>query len=132
MRRREFITLVGSSAVWPLVARAQQPETMRRIGELMNMASDDREGQAGLAAFSQALQKLGRTAGRQVQIDTRWGENNEDLDRRYAAELIALRPDVFLASGSLSVAAFKRITGNMPIVFVGVSDPECGGIVESL
>lgn len=69
---------------------------MRRIGVLMNTTSDDREGQAGLAAFSQALQKLGWTVGRQVQIDTRWGENNEDLDRRYAAELIALRPDVFL------------------------------------
>jgi putative ABC transport system substrate-binding protein len=132
MRRREFITLVGSSAVWPLVARAQQPESMRRIGVLVNTASDDREGQAGLAAFSQALQKLGWTAGRQVQIDTRWGENNEDLDRRYAAELIALRPDVFFASGSLSVAALKRVAGTVPIVFVGVADPEGGGFVESL
>jgi putative tryptophan/tyrosine transport system substrate-binding protein len=132
MRRREFITLVGSSAVWPLVARAQQPETMRRIGVLMNAASDDRDGQAGLAAFNQALQKLGWTAGRQVQIDTRWGENNEDLDRRYAAELIALRPDVFLASGSLSVAALKRVTGTVPVVFVNVADPEGGGFVESL
>jgi ABC-type uncharacterized transport system substrate-binding protein len=132
MRRREFITLVGSSAVWPLVARAQQPESMRRIGVLMHTASDDREGQAGLAAFSQALQKLGWTVGRQVQIDTRWGENNEDLDRRYAAELIALRPDVFLASGSLSVAALKRVTGTVPVVFATVADPEGGGFVESL
>ena len=105
---------------------------MRRIGVLMNTASDDREGQAGLAAFSQALQKLGWTVGRQVQIDTRWGENNEDLDRRYAAELIALRPDVFLASGSLSVAALKRVTGTVPVVFATVADPEGGGFVESL
>jgi|SRR5262245_61424820 len=132
MRRREFVTLVGSSAVWPLVARAQQSETVRRIGVLMNAASNDREAQAGLAAFSQALQKLGWTAGHQVQIDTRWGENNEDLDRRYAAELIALRPDVFFASGSLSVAALKRVTGTVPIVFTSVADPEGGGFVESL
>ena len=131
MRRREFITLVGSTAVWPLGARAQQPETMRRIGVLMNTASDP-EGQAGLAAFNQSLQKLGWTVGRQVQIDTRWGENNEDLDRRYAAELIALRPDVFLASGSLSVAALKRVTRTVPVVFVSVADPEGGGFVDSL
>ena len=103
---------------------------MRRIGVLMHTASDDREGQAGLAAFSQALQKLGWTVGRQVQIDTRWGENNEDLDRRYVAELIALRPDV--SCGSLSVAALKRVTHTVPVVFATVADPEGGGFVESL
>jgi putative ABC transport system substrate-binding protein len=132
MRRREFITLVGSAAAWPLTVHAQQLETTRRIGVLMNTASDDRLSEAGLAAFNQALQKLGWTVGRQVQIDTRWAENNEDLDRKYAAELIALRPDVFLASGSLSVAALKRVTRTVPVVFVGVADPEGGGFVDSL
>ncbi|MGB6589065.1 MAG: hypothetical protein WBE93_24265, partial [Pseudolabrys sp.] len=91
----------------------------------MNTAPE--EGQAGVAAFKQAFQKLSLTVGRNVQIDIRWGENNEDLDRKYAAELIALEPDVFLASGSLSVAALKRVTGTVPIVFVGVADPEGGG-----
>jgi ABC-type uncharacterized transport system substrate-binding protein len=132
MRRREFITLVGSAAAWPLTVHAQQLETTRRIGVLMNTASDDRLSEAGLAAFNQALQKLGWTVGRQVQIDTRWAENNQDLDRKYAAELIALRPDVFLASGSLSVAALKRVTRTVPVVFVGVADPEGGGFVDSL
>src|SRR5262245_18419293 len=132
MRRREFITLLGSAAAWPFTAHAQQLETTRRIGVLMNTASDDRLSEAGLAAFNQALQKLGWTVGRQVQIDTRWAENNEDLDRKYAAELIALRPDVFFASGSLSVAALKRVTRTVPVVFVGVADPEGGGFVDSL
>ena len=131
MKRREFITLVGGAAVaWPLAVRAQQAERVRRIGVLMNTAPD--EGQSGVAAFKQAFQKLSLTVGRNVQIDIRWGENNEDLDRKYAAELIALEPDVFLASGSLSVAALKRVTGTVPIVFVGVADPEGGGFVDSL
>ena len=82
MRRREFITLVGSATAWPLTVHAQQLETTRRIGVLMDTDSDDRLSEAGLAAFNQALQKLGWTVGRQVQIDTRWGENNEDLDQK--------------------------------------------------
>jgi putative tryptophan/tyrosine transport system substrate-binding protein len=131
MRRRAFITLVGGGvATWPLVTRAQQAERVRRIGVLMNTAPE--ESQAGVAAFKQAFQKLSLTVGRNVQIDIRWGENNEDLDRKYAAELIALEPDVFLAYGSLSVAALKRVTGTVPIVFVGVADPEGGGFVDSL
>jgi putative tryptophan/tyrosine transport system substrate-binding protein len=131
MRRRAFITLVsGGVATWPLVTRAQQAERVRRIGVLMNTAPED--SQAGVAAFEQAFQKLSLTVGRNVQIDIRWGENNEDLLRKYAAELIALEPDVFLASGSLSVAALKRVAGTVPIVFVGVADPEGGGFVDSL
>src|SRR5262245_26226215 len=133
MRRREFISLLGgAAAAWPITSRAQQTQQMRRIGVLLNAATDDRDAQASIAAFEQALQQLGWVVGRQVQVDIRWGENNEDLDRKYAAELIALAPDVFLASGSVSLAALKRATRTVPIVFVGVADPEGGGFVDSL
>ena len=95
MRRREFITLLGGAAVaWPIAARAQQPEQMRRIGVLMNRAADDPDGQARVAAFQQALQKLGWSDGRNVRVDTRWGEDNLDRSRKYAAELVALSPEV--------------------------------------
>src|SRR6266536_3829003 len=108
MRRREFITLLGgTAAAWPLAARAQQRDRMRRIGVLMNLASDDAEGQARLAAFHQGLQQLGWTVGRNVQIDYRWGAGNADRIRKFAAELIALAPDVILSTGSPSVAAFQ-------------------------
>jgi len=132
MRRREFITLVGSVAGWPLTVRAQQLETTRRIGVLMNTAADDQEGQAGVAAFQQALQQLGWTVGRNVQIDIRWGENSGDLDRKYATELVALAPDVVLASGSPSVTALQHVSRTVPIVFVRVSDPVGGGFVDNL
>src|SRR5262245_36546682 len=123
-RRREFITLLGgAAAAWPLAARAQQPERMRRIGVLMNRAADDSDGQARLAAFQQGLQELGWNDGRNVRIDTRWGAEDVDLERRYAAELVALAPDVILASGTLSVAALQRITRPLPIVFEGITDP---------
>ena len=116
MRRREFISLLSCAvAAWPVAARAQQIEQMHRIGVLLNTAPDDPDGQAGVAAFNEALQQLGWAVGRQVRIDTRWGENDEDLDRKYAADLVALGPDVFLASGSLSVAALKRVTRNVPM-----------------
>ena len=93
MRRRDFITLFGgAAATWPLAARAQQSEPMRRIGVLMNRAADDPEGQADVAAFRQALQQLGWTDGRNVQIDIRWSANDVDRDRKYAAELVALAP----------------------------------------
>ena len=124
LKRREFITLGGAMvAAWPLAARAQQPERMRRIGVLMNVAAADPEGQAQVAAFLQALQQLGWSEGRNVRIDTRWGENDVERDRRYATELLAVAPDVILASGTLSVAALRRVTGTSPIVFVGVADP---------
>ena len=131
--RREFIfTLGGSAAVWPLAARAQQPGPMRRIGVLMNRAADDQDGQARLAAFQQALQQLGWSDGRNVRMDTRWGENDIDRDRRYAAELVALAPDIILASGTVSVAALQHVTRTLPIVFVGVSDPVGAGLVDTL
>ena len=132
MRRREFIALFGGAAAWPIMAHAQQTEQVRRIGVLMNTATGDQEGQAGVAEFRQSLQQSGWDIGRDVQIDIRWGENNEDLDRKYAAELIALKPDAVLASGSPSVAALQRVTRDVPIVFVRVSDPVGGGFVDSL
>ena len=133
MRRRDFFGIAaGLTAAWPLAARAQQTEQVRRIGVLMNTAAADQEGQAGIAAFHQALQQLGWAVGRNVQIDIRWGENNEDLDRKYATELISLEPAVILASGSPSVAALQRATRSVPIVFVRVSDPVGGGFVTSL
>jgi len=98
LKRREFITLLGGAAVaWPLAARAQQPERMRRIGVLMTLAADDPYGQAEVAAFQQALQQLGWSDGRNVRFDIRWHENDADRARTYAQELIALAPDIFLA-----------------------------------
>ena len=133
MRRREFITLIGSAAAaGPLIARAQQPEQMRRIGVLMNRAADNPEGQAAVGAFREALQQLGWSDGRNVRIDTRWGGGDAESIRRYAAELVALAPDVILASGTPSVAALQHVTRSLPIVFVGVTDPVGAGLVDTL
>ena len=129
MKRREFITLLGGATVgWPFAARAQQPELMRRIGVLMNRGAANSEGQAGIAAFKQALQQLGWRDGRNVLFDIRWGENDPDRDRRDAAELVALAPDIILASGTPSVAALQHVNGTLPIVFVSVSDPVGAGL----
>ena len=123
MRRRDFITLVGGAAAgWPLAARAQQTDRMRRIGVLMNSTANDPLGQARIATFQQALQELGWSDGRNVSIEIRWSGNDVDLDRRYAAELIEHEPDVILAVGTLSVAALQRVTRALPIVFVSVAD----------
>jgi len=130
MRRREFITLVGgAAATWPIAARAQQPK--RRIGALMSTAADDREGQARLAAFVEGLQQLGWTDGRNVRIDTRWPVGDADRARS-AEELVAIAPDVILASASAGVAALQRITRSVPIVFANVIDPVGAGFVTSL
>src|SRR3984893_16854673 len=129
--RREFATLLGAAATWPLVAHAQ-PERVRRIGVLMNVAAADPEGQAQVAAFLQAFQQLGWSEDRNVRIDIRWGENDVERDRKYATELLALAPDVILASGTLSVAALRRVTRTSPIVFAGVSDPVGAGFVDTL
>jgi putative ABC transport system substrate-binding protein len=133
MRRRDFIKVIaGSATSWPLAAHAQQGQRMRRIGMLMNLASDDAEEQARVAAFHQGLQQLGWTIGRNVQIDYRWGAGNADLIRKFAAELVALAPDVILSAGSPSVAALQQTTRTVPVVFVGVVDPVSSGFVDSL
>jgi len=129
--RRKFIGLIGSAAVWPLAARAQQPERMRRIGVLMHLAADDPEGQTRHAAFLQGLQQAGWSAGRNVRIDTRWAASEADR-RRYAGELVALAPDVMLASNSTTTAALQATTQIVPIVFSNVTDPVAAGFVESL
>jgi putative ABC transport system substrate-binding protein len=133
MRRREFITLVGgAAAAWPLAARAQQPERMRRIGALMNTAVDDLESQAYVAVFLQGLQELGWTVGRNMRIDYRWTSGDADRVRRYAAELVAHAPDVILTVGSSLVGPLQQATRTVPIVFVNVTDPVGAGYVASL
>ena len=133
MRRREFITLLGgAAAAWPLAARAQQGERMRRIGVLMGQAEDDPEAQARVAAFQQSLQRLGWSDGRNVRIDSRWAAGDADRTRRYAAELIALAPDVILAPGSFTMGPLLQATRTVPIVFVHVPDPVGAGFVDSL
>ena len=128
MRRRAFIALVaGAAASRTLPAWAQQ---LRRIGVLMNVAPEHPEGEAAIAAFRQRLQQLGWTEGRDIQFDIRWAENDIERDRKYAAELVALAPDVILAAGTLSVTALQRVSRAVPIVFVQVSDPVGAGIVE--
>ena len=132
IRRREFIVSLSSMAAWPMAARAQQTDRMRRIGLLMNRAADNPEGQDRIAAFHQGLQELGWRVGRNVRIDTRWGEDDADRERKYAAELVALAPDIILASGTLSVAALQQVNRTLPIVFAGVTDPVGAGFVHSL
>ena len=131
--RREFITLLGgAAAAWPLAARAQQRERMRRIGVLMNLAADDAEGQARLAAFVQALQGLGWSDGRNLRIDYRWAAGDAGRFHKYAEELLALVPDVILASATPSVQALQQATRTVPIVFAIVADPVGAGFVDSL
>jgi putative ABC transport system substrate-binding protein len=131
--RREFISALGGTvAAWPITARAQQPERMRRIGVLMALAADDPEGQARLVAFVQGLQESGWTDGRNVRIDTRWAAGDADRFRRYAAELIALAPDVILASGGTGAGALLQATRTVPIVFTQTNDPVGAGYVDSL
>jgi putative ABC transport system substrate-binding protein len=133
MRRRDFITLFGgAAAAWPLSLRAQQSERMRRIGVFMSLAADDKQGQARLAAFLQSLQELGWTDGRNVRIDIRWGTGDVDRNRRHAAELVALAPDVILASGGSVVGILLQATSTVPIVFTQTPDPVGAGFVESL
>ena len=133
MQRREFITLIGSVAVtWPLAALAQQGEQMRRIGVLMNRSESDPEGQARIAAFRQAFEQLGWKEGGNIRIDIRWGEDKMDLERKYAAELVALAPEVVLASGTMGVTAMQALSHTLPIVFAAVADPVGAGFVESM
>jgi len=132
LRRREFVTLLGSAAAWPLAARAQQSDRMRRIGVLTNVAADDPVGQARVAALLQGLQQLGWNDSRNVRIDHRWTLGDAERARKSAAELVALGPDVILAAGSASLGPLLQTTRVVPIVFVHVPDPVGAGFVDSL
>ena len=132
MKRRAFVTLLGGVVAWPLAARAQQPERMRRVGVLMNLTADDPEASERVTAFAQGLQQLGWTAGHNMRIDYRWGAVDADRSRRYAAELVALAPDVILASGVPVVMALLQATSTVPIVFAQIVDPVGSGLVASL
>jgi putative ABC transport system substrate-binding protein len=133
LRRRQFIALLsGAAAAWPLAARAQQGERTRHIGVLMNVAADDPEGQARLTAFVQGLQQLGWIEGRNARIDYRWAAGDAERIRRYIAELVALAPDVILATGTATVAPLLQATRTVPIVFVQVIDPVGAGFVANL
>ena len=131
MRRREFIRLLGGVATWPLAARAQERERIRRIGALINFAADDMEGQRRFAAFLQALQEAGWEVGRNVRVDIRWAGDVE-FNSKHAMELLALAPDVFLAAGAPTVRALQKATRTVPIVFTSSADPVGAGLVASL
>jgi putative ABC transport system substrate-binding protein len=133
MRRRDFMRAIGvAAASWPIAARAQQPVRMRRIGVLFNFSSDDAEGQARNAAFLQGLQEHGWAVGVNIRIDARWATTNAAEIRRHAAELVALAPDVILATGGSSVGALLQVTRRVPVVFPNAIDPVGAGIVQSL
>src|SRR5262245_9293295 len=133
MRRRDFIAgIAGSVAAWPLAARAQQPERMRRVGILLPVSEDNSEGQVRVRAFLQGLQQLGWSIGGNIAIETRWAGPQADAIRRHAVELIALAPDVILASGSSTVGPLLQATQKVPIVFPVAADPVGAGFVESL
>jgi putative ABC transport system substrate-binding protein len=132
VKRRDFITLVGGAAAWPLAARAQQPERMRRIGVLSILTANDPGGRAYLAAFQQELQQLGWTDGRNMRIDYRQAAGDAERVRQYAADLVSLAPDVILATSGTVLPALLQATRTVPIVFVQVSDPVGSGFVETL
>jgi ABC-type uncharacterized transport system substrate-binding protein len=133
MQRRDFITLLGGmTAAWPLAARAQQPERMRRIGVLINRAPEDPETQTGIAEFLQGLQALGWSVGRNVRIDYRYSAGDVARYGTHAAELVALAPDVVLAAGSVVVRPLQQAIRTVPVVFVRVIDPVASGLVASL
>ena len=131
-RRKFLATLGGAAAAWPFAAGGQQGERARRIGVLMNLAADDVEGQARIAAFVQGLQQLGWTDGGNVRIDYRWTAGDAGRFQRYAEELLALAPDVILASATPSVQALRQVSRTVPIVFANIGDPVALGFVDSL
>src|SRR3974377_1692834 len=132
MRRRHFITLLGSAVAWPLAARAQQPGRVRRMGVLMPTAADDALGQAWSAAFVQGLQQLGWEGGGNIQIDYRWGAGDTERFRKYAAELVALGPDIILGTAASIVADLQQVSRTIPVVFVSPIDPVGAGVVASV
>jgi putative ABC transport system substrate-binding protein len=132
MRRREFVTLVGGTAAWPLAAHAQQADRTRRIGVLMALAADDPQVPVRVAAFAQGLQQRGWTDGHNLRIDYRWAGGDPDLTRRYASELVALGADVILCSGASTMGPLQHATRTVPIVFTNVADPVSAGFIETL
>jgi putative tryptophan/tyrosine transport system substrate-binding protein len=132
VRRREFITLLGgTAATWPLAARAQQRERIRRVGVLINLATDDTEAQARFGAFLQGLQEFGWSIGRNLRVETRFTADNSKLPR-YADELVALEPDVIVANSNQAVFPLQQASRRVPIVFTASTDPVGAGLVESL
>src|SRR5207237_981513 len=133
MKRREFITLLGgAAAAWPLAARAQQPERVRRIGALMGNAENDPETQRDVAAFVQALEKLGWREGGNLQIDWRFADFDAARARALAAELVALKPEAIFGTNTLGASVLQAATRTVPIVFALVNDPVGSGLVSSL
>jgi putative ABC transport system substrate-binding protein len=133
MRRREFIGLLGSAAVvWPLAALAQQSQRVRHIGAMINRVAGDPEATDAVAAFSQGLGELGWSVGGNVRIEYRFGAGDPNLSRKIAAELIALTPDIILASGTVAVAALQQLSPSIPVVFTVVTDPVAAGFVDSI
>ena len=132
MRRREFLGILGGAAAWPVALKAQQAEPVRRVGFFSILGPDDPEAQARRAVFEQTLQQLGWTVGRDLKIETRLVGGDLDKVRRYAAELVALAPDVIFSTGSLPIASLQQATRTIPIVFMNVPDPVGAGFVESM
>ena len=131
MKRREFITLLGAPLAWPLAARAQQGERVRRIGVLTAYSESDPEAQARVGAFREGLQKLGWTEGRNIRIDARWATSDAALMQRFAEELVALQPELILSSSRPTTAALLHQTRTIPIIFAIVADPIGSGFVAS-
>jgi putative ABC transport system substrate-binding protein len=132
MRRRDFITLAGAAAAWPLPAWAQQADRPRHIGVLMGYAEGDREGLSFVAAFREGLQALGWIEGRNVEIAARWGAGSDEPTQRFAKELVALKPDLILSHSTVTTAALLKLTGTIPVIFANVTDPIGSGFVTSL
>ena len=132
VKRRTFLAILGGAAAWPLAARAQQPDRMRRVGVLNSITADDPDAPPRIAAFAQGLQQLGWTIGRNVRIDYRWGASEAEQTRKHAAELVALSPDVLVGTTAAIVAALQQATRTVPIVFAAVIDPVGAGLISSL
>ena len=133
MRRREFISLVGTAvAAWPVVTRAQQYGQIRRIGVLMNIAENDPQSALWVSALVRGLEEQGWSLGKNVQIDYRWAGGDSNLYRKYAPELVALAPDVILVVGGTGTSELQRATRTIPIVFVGTTDPVNRGLIASM
>jgi putative ABC transport system substrate-binding protein len=132
MQRREFITLLGGATAWPLAARAQQGDRVRRISVLIQYDENDPEGKLRLSAFTQALADLGWTEGRSVRVDVRWGGGDINRSRAFAQELVSVQPDIIVTAGTPATVAVQRETRTIPIVFAGVTDPVAQRIVARL